>query len=75
MIPMEVLPRGEVLGGRLEHPRPVSLLLQHPCRVDGRSVYRVGLSELAVKVGFPDTLHCEVRQIVHAFTGHEPSLS
>jgi hypothetical protein len=49
------------------------LLRQHPSRTNGRSIYYVGLGELAVEVSFPDALDSEVRQIVYTFTGHEPS--
>jgi len=49
------------------------LLRQHPRRMNGCSIYYVGLGELAVEVSFPDALDSEVRQIVYTFTRHEPS--
>src|SRR5215208_4304717 len=73
VIPMKILPGGEILGSRLEHPRPVAFLCQHPRRTNGHLVYYLGFGELAVEVCLPDALHAEVRQIVYAFREHEPS--
>src|SRR5829696_6872171 len=72
---MQVLSRREILGGRLEHPRPVSLLRQHPRCTNDRSVFRGELGGLAVEVRLPDALHGEVRQIVYALIEHEPPSS
>jgi hypothetical protein len=70
---MEILPGRELLGSRLEHPRPVAFLGQHPCRSNGHLVYDVGLGQLALEVSLPNALHGEVSKIVYAFTRHEPS--
>jgi hypothetical protein len=72
VVPMQILPRREILGRRLEHPRPIAPLRQHPCCSNGHIIYYVSWGKFALEMRFPDALHGEVRKIVHAFTGHEP---
>ncbi len=57
---MQILPRRELLSSRLEHPRPIALLRQHPRRSNGHIVYCVIWGELALEVRFPDALHSVV---------------
>ena len=58
---MQILPRRELLGRGLEHPRPMTLLRQHPCRSNGHVIYYVSWGEFALEMSFPDALHIEVR--------------
>jgi hypothetical protein len=66
-------PGREILCSRLQHPRLIALLGQHPRGSNSHLVYYLCLGKLAVEVRFPDALHGEVCQIVYAFSGHEPS--
>ena len=59
-----------IRGRRLEHPRPIALLCQHPRRSNGHIIYYAGGHELALEMRFPDPVHGEVPQVVYAFRGH-----
>jgi hypothetical protein len=54
VVPMQILPGREILGRRLEHPRPIALLHQHPRRSNGHIIYYAGGHELALEMRFPD---------------------
>jgi len=60
VISVQILPGREILGSRLEHPRPVAFLRQHPRRPNGYIIWYFNWHDLALEMGLPDTLNGEV---------------